>query len=45
MLAVYKRPYDSDHPVVYFDKKSKQLADEVAVPVPAAPGRVECQRS
>jgi transposase len=41
VLAVYKRPYDSDHPVVCFDEKSKQLVGEVALPVPAAPGRVE----
>jgi transposase len=42
VLAVYKRPYDPDHPVVCFDEKSKQLVEEVAVPIPAAPGRVEC---
>jgi len=42
VLAVYKRPYDADHPVVRFDEKSKQLVGEVAVPIPAAPGRVEC---
>jgi transposase len=42
VLAVYKRPYDSAHPVVCFDEKSKQLVGEVAVPIPAAPGRVEC---
>ncbi len=41
VLAVYKRPYDPDHPVVCFDEKSKQLVGEVAVPIPAAPGRVE----
>lgn len=43
VLAVYKRPYDADHPVVCFDEKSKQLVGEVAVPIPAAPGRVECR--
>jgi transposase len=42
VLAVYKRPYDADRPVVCFDEKSKQLVGEVAVPIPAAPGRVEC---
>jgi transposase len=42
VLGVYKRPYDPDHPVVCFDEKSKQLVEEVAVPIPAAPGRVEC---
>ena len=42
VLEVYKRPYDPEHPVVCFDEKSKQLVGEVAVPIPAAPGRVEC---
>lgn len=42
VLAVYKRPYDSDHPVVCFDEKSKQLVGEIATPIPMAPGRVEC---
>ena len=41
VLEVYKRPLDASHPVVCFDEKSKQLVGEVAVPVPAAPGRVE----
>jgi len=40
VLAVYKRPYDASYPVVCFDEKSKQLVGEVAVPIPAAPGRV-----
>lgn len=42
VLAVYKRPLDADHPVICFDEKSKQLVGEVAVPIAAAPGRVEC---
>jgi hypothetical protein len=42
VLEVYKRPYDPEHPVVCFDEKSKQLVGEVAVPIPAAPGRVAC---
>jgi hypothetical protein len=42
VLEVYKRPLDPSRPVVGFDEKSKQLVGEVAVPVPAAPGRVEC---
>ena len=42
VLAVYKRPYDPDRPVVCFDEKSKQLVGEIATPIPAAPGRVEC---
>jgi hypothetical protein len=42
VLAVYKRPFDASHPVVCFDEKSKQLVGEVAVPIGAAPGRIEC---
>ena len=42
VLEVYKRPYDPERPVVCFDEKSKQLVGAVAVPIPAAPGRVEC---
>jgi hypothetical protein len=41
VLEAYKRPYDSAHPVVCFDEKSKQLVGEIATPIPAAPGRVE----
>jgi transposase len=42
VLEVYKRPYDPDCPVVCFDEKSKQLVGEIATPIPALPGRVEC---
>ena len=42
VLAVYKRPLDPARPVVCFDEKSKQLVGEIAVPIPAAPGRAEC---
>lgn len=42
VLETYKLPYDADRPVVCFDEKSKQLVGEVAVPIPAAPGRAEC---
>ena len=42
VLAVYKRPHDPLRPVVCFDEKSKQLVGEIAKPIPAAPGRVEC---
>lgn len=42
VLAVYKRPYDADRPVVCFDEKSKQLVGEIATPIPAAPGRAQC---
>ena len=37
--AVYQLPYDPTHPVVCMDEASKQLIGEVALPVPAAPGR------
>lgn len=43
VLEVYKRPLDPARPVVCFDEKSKQLVGEVAVPIPAAPGRDERQ--
>ena len=42
VLAVYKRPYDANRPVVCFDEKSKQLVGEVRTPIPAAAGRVAC---
>jgi len=38
VLAVYKRPYDPQRPVVCFDEKSKQLVGETARPMPATPG-------
>lgn len=41
VLAVYKRPYDPEHPVVCFDEKSKQLVAETCTPIPAAAGRPE----
>jgi hypothetical protein len=39
VLQVYQLPYDPAHPVVCLDEASKQLIGEVAIPVPAAPGR------
>ena len=39
VLQVYQLPYDPAYPVVCLDEASKQLIGEVAVPVPAAPGR------
>ncbi|HWT77864.1 MAG TPA: IS630 family transposase [Candidatus Methylomirabilis sp.] len=39
VLEVYQLPYDPTHPVVCMDEASKQLIGEVAIPVPAAPGR------
>jgi hypothetical protein len=40
VLEVYKRPYDSQRPVVCLDETSKQLIGEVRTPVAAAPGQV-----
>jgi len=39
VLQVYQIPYDPTHPVVCLDEASKQLVGEVAIPVPAEPGR------
>jgi hypothetical protein len=39
VLEVYKRPYDSEHPVVCMDEQPKQLIAETRKPVPAAPGQ------
>ena len=39
VLEVYQLPYDPTHPVVCLDEASKQLIGEVAIPVPAEPGR------
>jgi hypothetical protein len=39
VLSVYKRPYDSDRPVVCMDEMPRQLINEVREPIPAAPGR------
>jgi len=41
VLEVYKRPYDSKHPVVCMDEQPKQLVSEVSPPIPAAPGQPE----
>ena len=40
VLAVYRRPYDPQRPVVCLDETSKQLIGETRTPVPGAPGRV-----
>ena len=39
VLQVYQLPYDPEYPVVCLDEASKQLIGEVAIPVPAKPGR------
>jgi DDE superfamily endonuclease len=39
VLAVYQRPYDPRFPQVCMDEASKQLLDQVATPLPLAPGQ------
>jgi uncharacterized protein with von Willebrand factor type A (vWA) domain len=41
VLVVYKRPRDSDQPLVCLDEASKQLIKETRVPIPMAKGRVQ----
>lgn len=38
VLDIYKKPYDSRHPVVGMDELSTQLIGEVRTPLPPAPG-------
>lgn len=38
ILDVYKRPYNSDFPVVSMDESPKQLIKETKEPIPAKPG-------
>lgn len=39
VLDVYKRPYDSNFPVVCMDESSKQQIKEIREPLPAVPGK------
>lgn len=39
ILSVYKRPFDTKHPVVCMDELSKQLLSDVKPPVDAKPGK------
>ena len=39
VLDVYKRPFDSLHPVVCIDESPKQLIAETRIPIPASPGQ------
>jgi hypothetical protein len=39
VLEVYKRPYDSAHPLVCLDEASKQLVADITPPQPRQPGR------
>jgi len=41
VLDVYKRPYDSDYPVVCMDESPRQMIRETRNPITAAPGRPE----
>lgn len=38
VLDVYKRPYNSDHPVICMDESPKQLIKETREPILAVPG-------
>jgi hypothetical protein len=41
VLDVYRRPHDSDFPVVCMDETSKQLVAETRLPLPPLPGQPE----
>lgn len=41
VLDVYKRPYDSNCPLICMDELSKQLIKDVTEAIPAKPGKVE----
>jgi hypothetical protein len=41
VLDIYERSYDPDYPVVCFDERPCQLLDDVLMPIPMKPGRVE----
>lgn len=41
VLEVYGRPYDSSQPVVCMDESTKQLHEEVRLPITGGPGAVE----
>ncbi len=41
VLAVYKRPYDPDHPLVCMDETTKQLTKETRKPLRTEPGKPE----
>jgi hypothetical protein len=38
VLAVYRRPYDPNRPVICMDEMSRQLLREVRDPIEARPG-------
>ena len=39
VLDVYKRPFDSQYPVICMDESPKQLIAETRTPLPASPGQ------
>jgi hypothetical protein len=39
VLDLYEQPYKADEPVVCFDETSKQLIEDVRLPLPATPGQ------
>ncbi|VVB94847.1 DDE superfamily endonuclease [uncultured archaeon] len=41
VLDVYKRPYDSQNPVVCMDESPKQLIAETRISIPVSPGQPE----
>lgn len=43
VLDIYERPYNPTYPVVCFDERPCQLLDDVLMPIPMKPGRVERQ--
>ena len=40
VLDIYKRPYDSNYPVVCMDESPKQLIGETKTPIPMSPGNI-----
>jgi hypothetical protein len=40
VLDVYKRPLNSDNPVICMDESPKQLIGETRIPIPASPGQL-----
>lgn len=41
VLDVYRRPYNSDYPIVCMDETPRQLIRETRTPIPASPGNPE----
>ena len=39
VLDLYKRPYNSEYPVINLDETSKQLVGEVKTVIPMKPGQ------